>query len=277
MSIVFCLVFLLCFSQVGSASFSAQMDLVKPSVSFTVRGDKESWFRGFSVDADEKSQKWQTTFRIKETGDFGTNSLDFGTAAWQKDQELGADFSFVWQSGHATLQGKKTLSRNGSKWSPKIIVDFQPYFDAKVQYEQLTQGGKWQVTYRKKTGDLTFSSSFSYYKEPTCSLSCTYDPGPADLSFSLGFGKGGVTKTAARIGFDQERVKGFLKVDVDRYTKGTVALQLDIDKLKIDAKVQDAGIDVGLSCAISSGDFTFQPSLSFGSKGLGLGFRIKIA
>ena len=44
MSIVFCLVFLLCFSQVGSASFSAQMDLVKPSVSFTVRGDKEAGF-----------------------------------------------------------------------------------------------------------------------------------------------------------------------------------------------------------------------------------------
>ncbi|MDD2431697.1 MAG: hypothetical protein PHD88_06030 [Firmicutes bacterium] len=277
MFIVFCLGFLLCFSQIGAASFSAQVDLVNPSLSCSIKGDKDSWFRDFSVDANEENQKWQTTFRIKENTDSGTNSLNLVTSAWQKDKEQGADLSFVWQSGHATLQGKYTLSEGGTRWSPKIITDFNPYFDAKLQYEYLTNGGKWQFSYSKKLSDVVLSSTFAYYLKPTCTLALSYAPGPADIVVSLSLGKGGITKTSAKIGFNQDIFQGYFKVDVDRYTKSTVTMQLGVAKLKLNAKVQDNTTEFGLSTTMAFNEFTFLPSLTISSKGLGVGFKIKVA
>lgn len=277
MSFVVVLSLFMLFSNLSQANFQAELDLLKPNFSCVVKGEKDSWFRSFNISADELNKKWQLALRVKDNEKGVNDVVDFNVALWQKGEKQGSDLSFIWESGHATLQGKYTLSEGKSSWSPKIKADFNPYFDASLQYEYLTNGGKWQFSWKKNIRDLVLSTTLSYYNSFSALCGIGYKQEGADIDLSLQFAKEGISKGALKLGFKQDIYQGYLRVDIDRDLSSTVTMQFHLDGLKLSGKVKENDNQISIGTNLFINEFTFIPAVSLSKKGLVFGLKMKIA
>ncbi len=262
---------LLAVTSFAGANFKAELDLLKPGLACSIKGS--GYLRSFNVTADEKNQRWQAQFRAKEEN----NVLDFDLAVWQRAVKQGYDLAFAWESGHATLHGKYSFSDGKSSWSPKVVTNFNPYFDAQLQYEYLTNGGKWQFKWKKRINKTTFSTQLSFYKHPTFNCGIFYNTQDADLEMTLSLTNKGIIKGTAKIGFKQDLYQGYFKVDLDKNNHSNVTMQLNLAGLRITAKAKDNDNQLSFGATVPLKEFSFHPSLTLTKKGLLFGFKIKIA
>ncbi len=264
---------LLCFFLVisASANFTAELDLLEPSISCRIGG--EGYFKSLAINANEDNQSWKAGFRFKEESDL----LNLDTALWQRKDKQGFDISFAWKSGHATLRGKYTQSEGRSTWTPKLIADFNPYIDATLQYEYLASGGKWQLNWQKKLNELSFALAFTQYKKANLRWSVAYNTGVADMNLSLNLQEEGLSRSSFKLGFKQDAYKGSLQVDVAKSSGSTVTMKFGVDSLNITGKVKDSDNQLGLATSLGINEFIWQPTLIISNKGIRFGLKIKIA
>lgn len=258
-------------TSIAGANFTAELDLLKPMLACSLKGG--GYLRSFNVTADEKNQSWQALFRAKEE----SNVVDFNLSVWQKAAKQGYDFAFAWESGHATLYGKYSFSEGKSSWSPKVVTDFNPYFDAQLQYEYLLNGGKWQFKWKKRINQTTFSTQLAFYMHPTLNCGLLFTTKEADFEINLSFSDKGITKGTTKIGFRQDLYQGYLKVDLEKNNQSSVTMQLTLAGLKITAKAKNNENQLSFGSTVPLKEFLLLPSLTLNNKGLLLGFKIKIA
>lgn len=255
----------------ANAKFSAELDLLEPSLSCRITN--VGFIKSIELSADELNQKWRVGFEIKEDLDRVTCDI----ALWQKKEKQGYDFAFSWKSGHATLQGKLSQSEGKSSWSPKIMTNFNPYIDASLQYEYLTNGGKWQLSWKKRIDKLNLTMIFSHYRNPVLQSSIYYNAGLANLDLSLNINQEGFNKAGVKLGFKQDLYQGSIRIDFDKKGASSVSMQLGVAGLKIDALTKNNNPQLGLATALSINEFSFFPSLTLSRQGLRFGFKLKIA